>query len=160
MIPFLRRMVDIWALLGAVVLCSLVAVNVWAVVANAFGSSFPGAVELSQMLVAVAVFMFLPFCQLNRENVTADIFTSRLNPRGKAALSTIASLVALLFASLLLWRMTLGMLDQRAYDYTTAILAIPIWWAYLPILISLGFLGVAAILTLFEDAKGALAWRP
>ena len=46
------------------------------------------------------------------------------------------------------------MLDQRAYDYTTTILQIPHWWAYLPILFSLVLLCVAALITMREEWRG------
>ncbi len=62
------------------------------------------------------------------------------------------SLVALGFALLLLWRMYYGMLDQRDYGYTTAILQVPIWCAFVPILISLALLALAALDHAARDA--------
>ena len=48
--------------------------------------------------------------------------------------------------------MFFGMLDQKSYGYTTAIVQFPHWIAFIPILISLGLLAAAALLTLLEDA--------
>jgi hypothetical protein len=47
-----------------------------------------------------------------------------------------------------------GMLDQRDYDYTTTILQFPHWVAFIPILISLALLAVAALMTLKNAARG------
>ena len=152
----LRAMIHVWALAGGAVLCGVVAINVLGVVGAAFGAPFPGAFELTEMGVAVAAFAFLPYCQLTDANVTADIFTSRAPARVVALLRRIAGALALGIAGSLLWRMYAGMLDQRAYDYTTAILQVPIWWAYLPALVSLALLVLAAALTIAgaDEAAG------
>ncbi len=52
------------------------------------------------------------------------------------------------FSLLLLSRMYYGMLDQKAYEYVTTILQLPIWLAYIPILFSLVLLAVASLVTL------------
>lgn len=144
-----------WALVGGAVLLAVVGVNVLSVLGGIFTRPFPGDFELSEMGVAVAAFAFLPYCQLTGANVTADIFTARAGPRTIAAFELLGSVVALLFSLLLLWRMTLGMLDQRTYGYTTAILQVPIWWAYAATLVSLALLAIASLMTLFDRA-GAL----
>ena len=59
-----------------------------------------------------------------------------------------ASFIAGVLALLLLWRMWLGMWDYIDYPEYTQVLAIPIWTAYPPILVSLFLLLVAAIITL------------
>lgn len=147
----LGRLVEGWALIGGAVLAGVVAVNVWTVAASVIGLAFPGAFELTEIGVAIAAFMFLPYCQLTGQNVTADIFTARSGRRLKALLASFGSAVAFGFAALLLWRMTFGMLDQKDYALTSAILQIPIWWAFIPILISLALLVAAAAAT-FRDA--------
>ena len=149
-----RIVIEIWALLGGCVLLLVVLMNVESVVASAlFGKPFPGDFEMTQIGVAVAAFSFLPYCQLTGANVTADIFTSGVSKRWVAIFALAASLLALGFALLLAWRMWAGMLDQRSYDYTTAILQFPHWLAFIPILISLALLVVAAVITLGEAAR-------
>lgn len=148
-----ERLMTLWALAGGVLLLAIVVMNVVSVVGAVFGSPFPGDFEMTEVGVAVAAFTFLPYCQMVGANVTADIFTSRASPRTIAGTRFLASLVALLFSGLLLWRMYLGMLDQNKYGYTTAILQFPIWQAFLPILGSLGLLWVAALTTLVENFR-------
>lgn len=144
------RAVTLWALAGGLLLLAVVVVNCLAVLGMTVGRSFPGDFELTEMGVAMAVFAFLPWCQLTGANVTADIFTARAGPRVLAGLGALASAVACAFALLLLWRMSLGLLDQRAYGYTTTILQIPVWWGFLPALASLALLALAALVTLGE----------
>lgn len=70
-----------------------------------------------------------------------------------AFFSLFASVVALVFSLLLAHRMYFGMLDQKVYGYTTAILQVPHWLAYIPILISLLLLAIAAALTLYDTIR-------
>lgn len=141
-----------WAMLGGAVLLAVVLINVMSVLGGIFWKPFPGDFELTEMGVAVAAFAFLPYCQLTGANVTADIFTARASRRTVAMFSFLAAAVALAFAILLLWRMDLGMGDKRTYNYTTAILQIPIWYAFIPALISCALLALAALMTLIESA--------
>lgn len=147
------RLITVWALLGGLLLLAVVGVNMVSIIGSVFGKPFPGDFELTEMGVAVAVFTFLPYCQLVGANVSADIFTSGASRRTIAFFTLLGSLVALGFASLLIWRMYFGMLDQKEYDYTTTILQIPHWIAFIPILVSLALLAVAAIVTLLRDAS-------
>ena len=147
------RTITAWALLGGLMMCVVVLMNTYSVIGNNSGAPFPGDFELTEMGICIAAFAFLPYCQMTGANVTADIFTSRAGPRWLAAFRSLASTVALLFASLLLWRMFAGMLDQKEYNYTTAILHIPTWTAYVPVLISLALLVVAASITLTQSVS-------
>ncbi len=150
-------LIDLWAILGGVVLLAVVLVNVLSVIGGVVWKPFPGDFELTEMGVAVAAFAFLPYCQLHGLNVTADIFTARAGPRWIGAFGFLASAVAFLFAVILCWRMYAGMLDQKAYNYTTAILQVPSWLAYLPCIVSLALLALAGLLTLGQT--GRLLWR-
>ena len=140
-----------WAVFGGFMVVAVALINVWSVIGAIVGLPFGGDFELTQMGIAIAAFAFLPYCQLTGANVTADIFTARASPRTIAIFALVASVVALIFGLLLLYAMFGGMLSQRQYNYTTAILQVPIWWAYLPGLVSLALLAVASFITLTEN---------
>lgn len=149
-----RTVVTVWALLGGLVLSAVVLLNVASIAGAAvLNQPVPGDFEMTQVGVAVAAFAFLPFCQLERANVSADIFTSAASPRWIAAFSLLASAVALVFSALMIWRMYFGLIDQKTYGYTTAILQFPHWWAFAPILVSLALLLIASAVTLTEDVR-------
>jgi len=146
-----RNAITGWALFGGVVLGLVVLINVVSVVGGVVWKPFPGDFEMTEVGVAVAAFAFLPYCQMVGANVTADIFTSGASERTLGIFALLASVVALGFSLLLLSRMYFGMLDQKAYNYTTAILQFPHWVAFIPILISLALLAVASLITLSES---------
>jgi len=143
------RVIEAWALLGGIVLLGVALMTAWSAFTGwVFGRPLPGDFELTEVLVAVAVFAFLPFCQLTDANVTADIFTERAGPRAVAGFRLFSALLALGVALVLLWRTWAGMLDYRQFIETTAILKIPIWWAYVPAVVSLVLLCLACLIAL------------
>jgi TRAP-type C4-dicarboxylate transport system permease small subunit len=143
-----HRVIEGWALLGGVVLMGIALMSTWsATSAFVFNKPLQGDFELVEMCVAVAVFMFLPYCQLIDANVTADIFTARASARTVGWLKLLSAWIAIGFGALLIWRMYAGLLDYRQYVETTTILHIPIWYAYVPALISLALLLLACLIT-------------
>ena len=111
---FVARVIEVWALLGGIVLLGIVLMVAWSATRGYFfNRPLQGDVEMTEMWVAVAAFMFLPYCQLTGANVTADIFTARAGPRTVALLELVSAVIALGFSALLLWRMYYGMLDYR-----------------------------------------------
>lgn len=145
-------LVTIWALLGGVVLLGIILVNFFSVLGGIFWKPFPGDFELTEIGVAVAAFSFLPYAQITGSNVTADIFTAKASPRVISVLTCLAAIIAAGFAALMLRQMFLGMLDQKEYNYTSSILQIPIWWGFVPILISFLLLILTAAVTFYEQA--------
>jgi len=140
-----------WALIGGGVLVCVVLVNAYSILAGAIvNRPFPGDFELTEMGVAIAAFCFLPYCQLRGSNVSADIFTAAAGPRAIAAMSVFSATIAILFSALLIWRMSHGLSDYIEYAEITGILSIPIWWAFVPALISLVLLSVASIISFIE----------
>lgn len=151
----LYRTVELWALLGGLVLMVVVMLTAWSATSGVvFSRPLPGDVELTEMLTAVAVFMFLPYCQITGANVTADIFTARASERAVAALTLLSAVVAVIFSAVLAWRMYEGLRDYLEFVETTTILRVPIWYAYIPALISLGLLLLAAIATARDALRG------
>jgi len=149
-----RRVIEWWALLGGIVLLCIAVMSTWSATSGfLLGKPLPGDFEMVEVMVAIAAFAFLPYCQLTDANVTADIFTARASRRTVAIFGLLAGIVALAIAVLLLWRMSAGLQDYRQYVETTAILKFPIWVAYIPALASLSLLIVACVITLKDSAR-------
>jgi TRAP-type C4-dicarboxylate transport system permease small subunit len=150
----LRGIIRIWALAGGLIILALVLITAASALSNLlFNVPFSGEYELAKHFVGIAIFTFLPYCQLTGANVTVDIFTEGLGPRAKAAMLLLASLLAAAFAILLFRQMSLGFGDYIRYPEETAALHIKLWTAFPPILVSLALLLVASLLTALD------AWR-
>lgn len=155
---FLEKFIEWWALAGGILLVAVVLVTATSLAGNIlFHKPVPGDFEIVEVCVAVAVFAFLPYCQITDSNVTADIFTAGAGPRLVAVFSLIASVVALGFSALLLWRMSIGMIDS---EEVTMVYQFPIWYAFVPIVFSLFLLAVASLMTLTKSFNNARQGRP
>jgi TRAP-type C4-dicarboxylate transport system permease small subunit len=120
------------------------------------GRPFAADYELVKHIIAVAIFMFLPYCQITGSNVTVDIFTEGMSERGKAAMAIFSAFFALGFSLLLLVQMTGGFGSYLRYQEVTPVLKLPLWTAFPPILMSLVLLFLAACVTLAASWR---AWR-
>lgn len=156
-VSLVYAMTRYWALAGGVFILGIVAINVYSVGrVILFDAPFAGVYELVQMGVAMGMFMFLPYCQITGSNVTADIFTANLGKGAIAALGALGALFALVLSLLLLWRMYAGIGDLITYRETTAIYQIPLWYAYVPALISLALMALAAVANLVQARQGVV----
>ena len=63
------------------------------VIGGAFGRPLLGDSELIEFLCGIAVFAFLPYCQLRGANVIVDFFTSRCRRAPRTWLDAAMSLV-------------------------------------------------------------------
>jgi len=149
-----------WAVLGGLVVCAISLMTAYSASQQMlFSAPFAPAYELTKLLIAVAIFAFLPYCQLTGANVTVDIFTERLSARKKALMSVLSAVFALAFSALLLRQMSLGLQDYIAFPEVTPLLQIPLWVAFPPILVSLA-LWVAASLISLIDALRVMRGQP
>jgi TRAP-type C4-dicarboxylate transport system permease small subunit len=87
----------------------------------------PGDFEFVQMATAVAVFAFLPYCQLRRGNIAVDTFTSGLPPRLNAAIDAFWDLVYAAAIALLAWCLSNGAGDMYRNGTTTMVLGLVVW---------------------------------
>jgi TRAP-type C4-dicarboxylate transport system permease small subunit len=143
------------AVLGGLVLFALTLLSVISIVGRvAFSAPIPGDFELVELGMAVAIFSFLPYCQIVRGNVIVDLFTSRASARARAVLDGIGNLLYTAIAALLTWRVTLGGVEIRSYRETTMVLQVPVWWGYVPAAIFLAFLTVVCAYTVWRSAVG------
>lgn len=122
-----------------------------------FDQPVPGDFELAQMMTAVAVFAFLPLCQLRRANIMVDFFTAGASPRVRAALDLVACLLFALFAGLVFEGTLRGAGDAFRSATTTMVLGVPTGYA-----MSLGtlcsfWLLVVSLYTAWLEAKNL--WR-
>jgi TRAP-type C4-dicarboxylate transport system permease small subunit len=116
----------------------------------------PGDIELSEMFGAVAVFLFLPFCQMRLGHVTVDVFTDRARPAIQNACIGLGQVFVFIAAALIAWRHWLGLGEKLQYGETTFILGVPIWVGYAGAMVGAFFFASVALYTVW---RGFNAWR-
>lgn len=116
---------------GLVMLAAATMVTTSVVLRWLFRSGVKGDFEMVQIATAVAVFAFLPLCQLKRGNVFVDTFTLRTPAWFNRGLDRLWDVLYAGFAVLISWRLVVGGLDAIASRTSSMVLAIPIGWAIL-----------------------------
>lgn len=144
-----------FALAGGLIIAVLASVTVASVAGRSlFGSAILGDFEITEFGLAIAVFLFLPYCQLRRGHVVIDFFTMWLSERRKSLLDALGSLIFALIAALLVWRLTLGGIDKYTYAEGSMLLDIKTWWAFVPIVPATVLLFFCCIHNLLRDLRG------
>ena len=116
-------------LLLAVVLLVVASVTGRALIGIGLGP-VPGDFELVEIGVGIAVFCFLPWCYLSGGHATVDLLYLHTPKWAQRAIDTVSDVLMLGVWLLLSWKLGEGMLEKRAYQETTFILQMPLWWAY------------------------------
>jgi TRAP-type C4-dicarboxylate transport system permease small subunit len=152
----LRYWTTALALLGGFVLVLLAAMSVASIFGRVlFSKPIQGDFELAQMMSAMAVALFLPYCHLRRAHVLVDFFTAKASKRFKHWLDAFAGLLMTLIAGVFARQLFIGLLDGQSSGETSMLLAIPIWWPYTALVLAFATLSVTALyFALIEIARG------
>ena len=131
------------SIFGGCVLIVIVIINVFSILGRVlFSSPLLGDFELVEMGCAVAIFSFLPLCQLKNGNVIVDFFSAKFPFLCRTALDSFSSLLFGLVAAFFTWRMLYGVGDMFHYNEQTMLLKIPVWLAFIPAIFSFFLLSV------------------
>ena len=135
--------------IGGAVLLSVMAMTVISIVSRTLsGKPIPGDFELVELGSAIAIFCFLPWCQISGGNVRVDFVTAGATDRTNAALDALGDLTYLIIGAVLLWRMVPGAIGFWRYGDQTMVLRIPLWWGFLAILPAMALLVTATLFTM------------
>lgn len=111
----------------------------------------PGDFELVEAGTAIAVFAFLPWCQLRRGHVTVDVFLFWASERTRAVLSLIGNILMTGAAAFIAWRLTFGLMDKISFRETTMILGMPVWYGYTVALVGACAFAVVSLYTVWRS---------
>ncbi|EPX79083.1 TRAP transporter small permease [Litoreibacter arenae] len=133
-----------------------------------------GDFELVEAGCAIAIFSFLPWCQLNRGHVTVDVLVDRMPARAKAVLGLVGDITITVLSGLILWRLylgfgekfpygsdtfrsVLGMGSKPYYPETTYELELPVWIPYGLATIGAALFFVVSLYTVWRALNWVLA---
>lgn len=120
-----------FAIFGGFVLCAMAVLTTVSVTGRSTISlPVTGDFELIAIGTGVAVFAFLPYCQLVRENVIVDIFMSQASFRARTICDFVGNFLYVVIIILMLWRLPLGGMDLYENDQMTLVLEVPQWWTF------------------------------
>ena len=145
-----------FAFAGGLVLIAISAMTVTSVVGRKlFGNAITGDFELVEIGCAVAIALFLPYCQLKRGNVIVDFFTLRAPPSLKRLLDVFGCLLLSAIAMLMTWRLGAGGISLFTSNDQTMVLQVGTWWPFLILVPCMALLSLVGLLTAWWALTGA-----
>lgn len=148
---WMHAMVASFAILGGFLLSLVAVLTVVSILGRALlGSGIAGDYEIVEMGCAAAVFAFLPYCQWMRAHAQVDFFSQWFGARLNSVLDSLADALFMAVAMLLTWRLTAGAYDVLNYEESTMVLRLPVWWGFVPAVLSSGLLAVVCLYSLLR----------
>ena len=156
----LDRVAAAWAVLGGVILLTIVAVTVTN--AGAFGldklarmagatvSGLPGYEDFVTLAIGAASPMFLPYAQARRGHLAVDLFTAKAPRSVQRGLERIGVILTAAMALFLAYWMVYGMLQTLDDNALSRVLGWPVWPFYGPGIVSLMLWAAVAAAQVFE----------
>ena len=148
------------AILGGAILSAMALLTTVSIAGRAaFSAPLRGDFEIVAIGTGIAVFAFLPWCQLTRGNVIVDFFMVKAPVRAKALCDALGGILYVLLGALLTWRMVYGGIDMRQYAELSITLNFPRWTTF-PVSVALmGFLIVVTAYTVHRSFREMRAGR-
>jgi TRAP-type mannitol/chloroaromatic compound transport system permease small subunit len=162
---FLERLCSSVAMFGGITLLFIMMVSSVSVIGRNFPQllnlvgfklspmSIPGDIEIVQLGGAIAIFAFLPYCQIKRANVFVDFFTGWMSPRYRAVFDVAANLLFLAITICIAWQLGHGTVDKFTNKDTTMVLRIPESW---PFVAALALSWLLVIVTAYTVLRSAM----
>jgi TRAP-type C4-dicarboxylate transport system permease small subunit len=142
------------ALVGGLVLTALMLMSIGSIAGRwLFSRPLPGDFELVEIGSGLAIFLFLPACQLRGANVIVDFFTTGVSRRGQAWLDALGALLYTLVAALFAWRLVFGGIDYLRYGERTMVLGLPLWWSFTLIVPAMVWLALVGAYTTWRQVR-------
>ena len=112
---------------GAVGLALMMLLTFSDVVGRAFNHPIVGAVEVTELLMGLIIFLGIGLTTFLRAHIRVDIVITYLSPRVQAIIDTLTMAISSFFAVLICWQLWLKAADTVAEGDVTQIWALPVW---------------------------------
>ena len=152
----LTRIARVFVIIGGLSLTAAGILTVASVIGRYFfNAPIPGDFELVEGACALAVFSFLPYCQLQKGNVLVDFFTYRMSARKRGLLDGLSALIYTAITVLLTWRLWVGGLDLLRTNEQTIVLEIPRAYNFVFIMPCMALLVAVTAYTIWDHFKSS-----
>ncbi|MCA0241065.1 MAG: TRAP transporter small permease [Proteobacteria bacterium] len=125
---------------------------------NTTGWSIVGAFELSGFAAGAAIALFMPWCQVRRNNIIVDFFTNRAPQSVQDGLDRMGAFTVALAMGLLAWRTAIGGINAWNSGAGSMMMGLPEWTVYVgmvPPLALTAVIGLAQALRGFDQEAAA-----
>jgi TRAP-type C4-dicarboxylate transport system permease small subunit len=149
----IHRLAEAVAVLGGLCLLAAAILTGISISGSLLYKPLPGEIELVEILCGLAVFAFLPYCQLRKGHVGVDLFIGAFGPKAINWTQLIGDVIITLLLAIVAWRHWIGTMDKFRNGEFTTILFIPLWWGFAAAFV-LQLIGiVVAAWTVYADIR-------
>jgi TRAP-type C4-dicarboxylate transport system permease small subunit len=142
----LERTALLCSILGGLVMTGLMLMTCYSLIGrNFFDSALIGDFELTGVGAGAAIALFMPLCQLKRENIIVDFFTAKCSPSFNHGLDRMGDVLMAVIFSLLSWRCGLGAINAKETMGASMLLGFPDWIVFTSMCIPFGITALIAI---------------
>jgi len=147
--PWGRRLHAItrwFAIGGGIGFMALVAMSLVSIIGRKIAATpVPGDIEVVQMGTAVASAAMLAYCEMERQHLRVDFFTTNLSEKIRFVLDALSHLVLAVVALAIAWRTALAALSLNEVGETSVILGWPVWAVVAALVPSFLLLAIAGL---------------
>jgi TRAP-type C4-dicarboxylate transport system permease small subunit len=155
----LERIARLCSILGGVIMIGLMLMTCYSLIGrNFFDSALIGDFELTGVGAGAAIALFMPLCQLKRENIIVDFFTAKCSRQFNFKLDRLGDLVMMVIFVLLSWRCGVAAIKAKETMGASMLLEFPDWIVLTSMCIPFGITAVIAamqVISTFDDNKVA-----
>lgn len=143
----------ILASLGGGIILFILLITCINIIGRNLNSPIPGIFEITELAMASAIFMFLPYCQRCNKNIFVEIFTNNLGDELKLSLHKFSAILYFMISILITWRLIAGGWDFFKFNEQTMMLSIPKYIVFIPMTLSSLLLCIVCFLSIFNKYK-------
>lgn len=145
-LKFLSFLAQLCAVLAGLILTAVTLVTCVSLIGrNTTGWTLLGDYELTAVAAGAAIALFLPWCQLRRENIIVDFFTSKAPAAVNAVFDRFGAFLLAAMLLVIAWRTGVGCLSAYASQTTTMMMGFPEWIVYAAMVPPLAIAGVIGL---------------
>lgn len=152
---FFRRFITTpLGIAAGIVIVALTFITVADVISRKLGTSVPGAVEISEVLLVFTVFLAFGAAQVTGDHVSTSVLTGRLGPKARRWLRLPAAVIGLVtVAIMIIVTFQTALHSIEIGEYRFGIAQVPIWPARIIIVVGLIAFFVEYLRTTIEQFR-------
>ena len=155
----LERIARLCSILGGLVMTALMMMTCYSLISrNVFDTALIGDFELTGVGAGAAIALFMPLCQLKRENIIVDFFTANRSAAFNFRLDRLGDLLMTVIFALLAWRCTAAAINAVDTMGASMLLGFPDWIVFTSMAIPFAITALIAAsqaLSKFDNNKAA-----
>lgn len=136
-------------------LLGMVLLGAFDIIGTKLDRPIPGALEATEALMVLGVFLALPYTQARRQHIAVDLVVTRLGPATRRALDIFTLLLTLFAFTLIAWRgWVLAANSVAVREYANGIIPFPVYPAKIALAVGATLMVLQVVLDLVDELRG------